>query len=212
MASKKSAKKAAGKKTAKKAAPKKATPKKAAPKKAAPAKKRAAKRAAPARAVKRTPGVPAGFHTVTPALVFKDTRAAIKWYGEAFGAKELSVMPSPDGKSVWHAEIQIGDSFLYLNDESPMGATIAPHGPRTGTAGMQLYVSDADAWVKRAADAGAHVIMPISDMFWGDRMGVISDPFGHVWSISTRVKELTPQEMHEAGEAFARQFAEKTLT
>src|SRR5262249_41787713 len=159
MASKK---KAAAKKTAKKAAPKKAAPK-------GGAKKRAAKKA-PKRSVARTvKGVPAGFHTITASLVFKDSIAAIKFYEKAFDAKQLSVMMAPDGSSVWHAEIKIGDSIMYMNDESPMGACIAPHGPRTSTGGIQLYVADADAWTKRAIEAGASVIMPVMDMFWGDR-------------------------------------------
>jgi uncharacterized glyoxalase superfamily protein PhnB len=196
---------AAKRKTAKKAAAKKGAAKKAPAKKPAAAKKRAtAKKRAPA----KTKGVPAGFHTLTPSLVFKDSVAAIEWYEKAFGAKQLSRMMSPDGKAVWHAEIKIGDSVMYMNDESPMTASVAPHGPKTTTGGVQIYVSDVDAWFKRAAEAGAHVIMPVADMFWGDRMGVITDPFGHVWSLSTRTKNLSHDEMIAAGMEFARKMAE----
>ncbi|APR84086.1 Glyoxalase family protein [Minicystis rosea] len=194
---------------AKKKAAKKVTAKrgaaKSAPAKSAPAKKSAAKKSA----AKKVLAVPAGYHTITPNLVFKDAGAAIDWYVKAFGAKELSRMPSPDGKSIWHAEIKIGDSILFLNDESPMGNSIAPSGPRTTTAGIQLYVKDVDAWAKRAADAGANVMMPVSDMFWGDRMGALVDPFGHTWMIATRVRNMTAKQMAEAGVEFARKMAEQ---
>jgi PhnB protein len=216
----KSKKTTAAKKTSKKSAPakKSAAAKKSAPakksaaaKKSAPAKKSAAaKKSAPARKrapAKKPTGIPAGFHTITPNLVYTDTVAAIDWYVKAFGAQEVARMPSPDGKSIWHAEVKFGDSILFLNDESPMGATIAPRGPKTATAGIQLYVSDVDATAQRAIDAGAKVLMPVSDTFWGDRMGVVEDPFGHVWMMSTRTKEMSPREMQEAGEAFAKSMA-----
>jgi uncharacterized glyoxalase superfamily protein PhnB len=165
----------------------------------------AAKKRAPA---KKIQGVPPGMHTITPSLVYKDASAAIAWYELAFGAKELRRMLGPDGKAVWHAEVKIGDSILFLNDEFPMSATVAPSGPRTGTASLQLTVPDVDALAKRAIEAGATAIMPVADMFWGDRMGVFSDPFGHVWSISTRVKVMTDDEMRAAGEAFAKSMAQ----
>lgn len=212
--SKKSA--AAKKLAAKKSAPaKKAPARKAATKKAAPAKKAPARKAAPARkraaakkaAPARTKGVPAGFHTLTANLVYKDAAAAIPWYGQAFGATELSRMSSPDGKSIWHAEIKIGDSVLYLSDESPMGSTIAPHGPKTSTAAMQIYVPDADALTARAIAAGAKVLMPLADMFWGDRMAVVEDPFGHSWMISTRTKEMTQDEQRAAAIAFVQSMS-----
>lgn len=206
MAARKSAKKIAAKKkpaakAAKKSAPKRMPAAKAA-KKLAP-KKSAAKKSAP----KKPTGIPAGMHSVTPNLVFKDTAAAIDWYQKAFGATEVSRMHAPDGKGVWHAEIRIGDSMLYLNDESPMGSAVAPSGPRTSTCSIQLYVSDVDAVVKSAVDAGGALVMPVTDQFWGDRMGVVIDPFGHGWMISTRVREMTPDEMAAAGAEFARQFA-----
>jgi uncharacterized glyoxalase superfamily protein PhnB len=156
---------------------------------------------------KKVAPIPRGFHTITPNLVYKDTAAAIDWYKKAFGAKELSRMPAPDGKSIWHAEIKIGDSILFLNDESPMGGSVAPSGPRTTTATMGLHVKDADAWAKRAVEAGATAVMPVADMFWGDRMGVITDPFGHNWMITTRVRDLTPKQMAAAGAEFVKQMA-----
>lgn len=204
-AKKASAKKGAAKKATVKAAAKKAPAKKA-PAKRAPAKKAPARKSARA---KKVAGVPAGYHTITPNLVFKDAAAAIDWYVKAFGATELSRMPAPDGKSIWHAEIKIGDSILFLNDESPMSGNIAPHGPRTATSSIQLYVNDVDAWAKRAIEAGGIARMPVADMFWGDRMGYIEDPFGHGWMIATRVREMTEAEMKAAGEAFAKQNAQQ---
>jgi uncharacterized glyoxalase superfamily protein PhnB len=216
MAAKKTAKKSAAKKAApaKKSAAKKAAPaKKSAAKKAAPAKKSAAKksaakRAAPARksAAKKT-GVPAGFHALTASLVYKDAGAAIAWYVKALGAAEVSRMPGPLGQGVMHAEIRIGDSMMYLSDESPMSSTVAPSGPRTATASMQLFVADADAAFEAAVDAGGTVAMPVADMFWGDRMGVLVDPFGHTWMISTRVKEMTQAEMAAAAQVFFAKWA-----
>jgi len=201
--------------TAKKSTPKKAAPaKKAAAKKAAPAKKTAAaKKAAPAKktaAAKKVgvKGVPAGWHTLTPALVYTNATEAIAWYRKAFSAKVLRVMMAPDGKSVWHAAIRIGDSILHLNDEGPMGTSVAPHGPRTTTSNIQLYVTHADKWAKRAVEAGATLVMPVSDMFWGDRMGVITDPFGHSWTIATLTRVLTNAQMRKAGEAFAKSMAQ----
>ena len=192
-----SKKKAAGKTAAKKAAPAK---KKGAPKKAAPAKKAPAKKTA-ARKVK---GVPEGFHTIVPGLVFKDALAAIEWYGKAFGAKALRTMMSPDGKAVWHAAMKIGDSVFFLNDESPMGTSVAPHGPRTTTSTLQLCVPDVDAWAKRAIEAGAEVVMPVGDMFWGDRMGVVVDRWGNEWVLAEHVRDITPEEMASAAAAAAK--------
>jgi PhnB protein len=159
------------------------------------------------KAGKKVSAVPKGMHTVTANLVFKDTAQAIDFYQRAFAARELSRMPSPDGKGVWHAEIQIGDSVIYLNDESPMGHTVAATPEHRATCAIQLYVKDCDAWVARAIEAGARPFMPLADMFWGDRMGGVTDPFGVAWMISTRVANLTAKQMARAGEEFARSMA-----
>lgn len=159
------------------------------------------------RAGKKVAAVPRGLGTVTPALVFKDSAAAIAFYQQAFGAKERSRMMSPDGKSVWHAELKIGDSVLYLNDESPMSHEVAPHEGHRATSGLQLYVKDCDAWIARAVQAGATLKMAPADMFWGDRMGMVVDPFGLGWNIGTRIRDLSAREMERAGEEFARSFA-----
>jgi uncharacterized glyoxalase superfamily protein PhnB len=204
------AKKAPAKKaTTKKAAPAKAAAKKAPAKKAAAAKKAPAKKAPAKKKTAATKGVPAGMHAVTAHLVFKDTDAAIAWYGKAFGAKLVSRMTGPGGHGVMHAEFKIGDTVLYAADESPMSSVVVPSGPRSTSTSFQLYVADADATHQHAVEAGATSTMPPSDMFWGDRMGALADPFGFHWMISTRLRDMTQAEMAAAGEAFFAEFAKR---
>lgn len=173
-------------------------------KKAAPKHKAArAKARGKAEAKKVTP-IPEHLHAVTVNLVFKDSLAAIAFYERAFGAKVLSRMPSPDGKGTWHAELRIGDSVLFLNDESPMNPVKAPTEERPTTSVLHLYVKDCDAAIARAVAAGAKIAMPADDMFWGDRMGSVVDPFGLSWSVATRKAKLTPKQMKGAVEDFLR--------
>ena len=140
--------------------------------------------------------IPEGYHTVTPFLAVDDASAAIAFYERAFGARERMRMPMPDGK-IAHAELEIGDSVVMLSDPFPQ-ATVRPPKELGGTSlGVFLYVEDLDAFVQRATDAGATVTMPPEDMFWGDRFGQISDPFGHVWQVATHVEDVPPQEMAE---------------
>jgi PhnB protein len=144
--------------------------------------------------------IPEGYHTVTPFLAVEDASAAIAFYERAFGARERMRMPMPDGK-IAHAELEIGDSVVMLSDPFPQ-ATLRPPKELGGTSlGVFLYVEDIDAFVQRASDAGASVTMPPEDMFWGDRFGQISDPFGHVWQIATHVEDVPPQEMAERAKA-----------
>jgi PhnB protein len=156
------------------------------------------------------PGAPAGMHTVTAQLTFREAAKAIDFYKQAFGAQELMRMPSPDGKSIWHAELRIGDSVIFLADESPQGATSAPSPMHRATSVTQLYVDDCDAVFQAAVQGGARVTMPLADMFWGDRYGVVTDPFGQVWGIATHVKDLTPEEMQRAGQEFAKNMPQQT--
>lgn len=147
----------------------------------------------------KVPPVPPGHHTATPYLVLDDAAAAIDFYREAFGAEELFRMPGPAGHGVMHAEIQIGDSVVMLCDESPQQpAQKSPRSAGTTTASILLYVPDVDASHRRAERAGATTALPPTDMFWGDRMAAVSDPFGHQWSIATHVKDLSPEEMAAA--------------
>jgi len=140
--------------------------------------------------------VPDGYHTVTPYLVLKDAKRALEFYKKAFGAETTVNMPSPDGR-VMHAEVRIGDSMLFMADEFPeiSPETKSPQSAGCVTGTIFLYVPNVDAVFKRAVDAGAKVVMPVEDMFWGDRFGKLSDPFGHHWGIATHKEDLTPGEM-----------------
>jgi uncharacterized glyoxalase superfamily protein PhnB len=142
--------------------------------------------------------IPDGYHTVTPHLVVRGAAKAIAFYQKAFGAKELSRHPGPDGASIMHAELQIGNSRIFLNDEYPeMGAT-SPQALQGTPVTLHCYVEDADGLFARAVEAGAQVVMPLADQFWGDRYGMVSDPFGHRWSIASHIKDLTPEQMKQA--------------
>jgi PhnB protein len=143
--------------------------------------------------------VPDGYSTVTAHLIQKDSAKAIEFYKKAFGAEVLYSMPGPGG-AVMHAEIKIGNSIVMMADEN---AAMNPHAKsplsaNAHTQGLMLYVDNADVWFKRAVDAGAKVEMPLQDMFWGDRYGSVSDPWGHHWSIATHIKDVTPEEMQAA--------------
>ena len=141
--------------------------------------------------------VPEGLHTVTAALAVDGASDAIAFYKKAFGAEEVSRAPDPSGKKIWHAQIRIGDSQIFVNDVFPeMGG-----GP--GSARLWVYVENVDSLFKRAADAGAVVKMPLADMFWGDRYGQLEDPFGHRWSIATHVRDVTPVEMQQVMRAMS---------
>ncbi len=148
--------------------------------------------------------IPQGRHTITPNLVFRDCAKAIEFYKRALGAQELSRMPAPDGKSIWHAEMRIGDSTIFLNDEMPGMGRAAPTPESPVPVTMWLYVPDCDLAFRRAVDAGAKSTMEPADMFWGDRCAGVADPFGYVWSFATHQKDMTEEEMRRAGEEFAR--------
>jgi uncharacterized glyoxalase superfamily protein PhnB len=182
----------------------KAAPKKAAPKKAAP-RKAATKRAAPKRAArpKTTHGVPPGYHTITAQLSLDGASSAIEFYEKAFGATVVDRAPDPSGTKVMHASLRIGDSMLFVNDVFP------EMGGEHSRTGLWLYVPDVDAWYTRAVDAGAKGLQPPADMFWGDRMAHVADPFGQKWALSTRVKDMTSEEQMKAGEEFHKQMAEQ---
>jgi PhnB protein len=144
--------------------------------------------------------IPEGYHSITPYLAVDDADRAIEFYKDAFGAEETIRMPGPDGK-VAHAELQIGDSKLMLSDPFPQ-SNVRPPSERGGpTASVFLYVEDVDALFDQATRAGATVTTPLEDMFWGDRFGTVTDPFGHVWSLATHKEDLTEAEMAERSKA-----------
>lgn len=152
--------------------------------------------------------IPAGFHTVTASLVVSDAAAAIEFYKKALGAEELMRMAMPDGK-ISHAEIKIGDSTLFVTDEVPGMSCKSPQTLGGTTGSLFLYVEDVDKSFQRAQDAGVKVVMPVADMFWGDRFGSLMDPYGHSWSLATHKEELKPEEIEERAKAFHAQMAEQ---
>jgi PhnB protein len=173
---------------AKKAPPAKTKP--APPKKATAAAKPAAAKPAAAAA-----GAPPGTHAITPHLTVRGASHAIDFYRRAFGAQELSRVPSPDSYGIGHAELQIGDSRLYLCDESPQSKS--PQSLGGTPCSIHIYVTDADKVYQQAVDAGATALMPLADMFWGDRYGKVLDPFGHEWSIATHKEDVSREELEK---------------
>jgi uncharacterized glyoxalase superfamily protein PhnB len=148
--------------------------------------------------------IPEGFHTLTPHIVVRDATKAIEFYKKAFGAEEICRMPGPDGK-IMHAELKIGDSMLMLVDELPEMGCRSPQTFKGTSVILHLYVQDVDVAVKKAVSAGATVTMPISDQFWGDRYGKLTDPYGHEWSMATHKEDLTPEEIGKRAAAFMSQ-------
>ncbi|MBI5240575.1 MAG: VOC family protein, partial [Elusimicrobia bacterium] len=131
---------------------------------------------------------------------------AIEYYKKAFDARELNRLPGPDGKIV-HAELKIGDSIFMLGEEMPGCGSLSPQALKGTTVGLYLYVNDADAVFKRALSAGGVQKEAVKDMFWGDRCGALTDPFGHVWTVATHKKDLTPKEIAEGAKEFFLQTA-----
>jgi len=147
--------------------------------------------------------VPEGQHTVSPHLVVKGTPQAIEFYKKAFGATEIHRFAGPGG-SIMHAALKVGDSMFFLNDEMPgpggLGRSPLSFGGTAVT--INLYVPDCDKVYKQAIAAGAKQVMPLDDQFWGDRYGVVVDPFGHRWAIATRKEDLTNEELEKRGKDF----------
>lgn len=141
--------------------------------------------------------VPEGMHTVTPQLVCANAAEAITFYTKALGATELFRMMGPTGK-VAHAQIKIGNSVVMLTDESPDCGVAGPKTLKGTPVSLYLYVEDADKLFDRAVSAGSTVISPLADMFWGDRWGLVEDPYGHQWHIATHKSDPTPEQMQKA--------------
>ena len=138
--------------------------------------------------------IPDGYHSVTPYLIVKDAAKALDFYAKAFGAEELMRFPGPGGK-VMHAEIKIGDSPIMLADEFPEMGHLGPSSRGGTTVSLMVYVRDVDAAFDKAVKAGGTVVRPVKNQFYGDRSGTLNDPFGHQWTISTHVEDVTPEEM-----------------
>ena len=136
--------------------------------------------------------IPSGFHTLTPHLVVKGADNAIEFYKRAFGAKEVGRLPGPEGGPLLHADLKIGDSHVFLVDEMHAMGCRGPESIGGTPVTIHMYVEDVDAAFGQAVSAGAKVKLPLSDMFWGDRYGVLTDPFGHSWSMASHREDVTP--------------------
>ena len=150
--------------------------------------------------------IPKGYHSVTPSLVVNDGARAIDFYKRAFGAQEKSRLDGPDGKVV-HAELKIGDSLIMLSDELPESSTRSPRTLRGSSVGIFLYVDNVDDVFRQAVSAGATAEAQPSDMFWGDRFGALTDPFGHHWSLATHKEDVSREEMAKRGKEFMSKMA-----
>jgi uncharacterized glyoxalase superfamily protein PhnB len=146
--------------------------------------------------------IPEGMQAVTPHLVCAGAASAIEFYKKAFGAVEEARLPAPDGR-LMHAMIRIGGSAVMLVDEMPERGSLGPKALKGTPVALHLYVADADAVAKRAVDAGARVLLPVQEMFWGDRYGQLEDPWGHRWSVATHVRDATPEEIRQAMQSMA---------
>lgn len=149
----------------------------------------------------KTKPIPDGYHTLTPYLVVRGADRALEFYKKAFGAKERMRMPGPDGKAIMHAEMEIGDSVFMIGEECPEMGARAPQSVGGTSISVHMYTQDVDAAFAKAIKAGAKSLAPVTEMFWGDRFGKIEDPFGHMWSIATHVKDPTPEEMAAGAQA-----------
>ncbi len=145
--------------------------------------------------------IPDGMNTVTPHLVCRDAAKAIEFYKKAFGAEEQMKLTTPDGGKLLHACLRIGNSAVMLADEFPDWGSVGPEALKGTPVVIHLYVRDADSVFDQAVKAGATVKMPLEDMFWGDRYGQLQDPFGHIWSIATHVRDVSFEEMEQAAKA-----------
>jgi PhnB protein len=149
--------------------------------------------------------IPDGYHSVTPYLSIKGASEALAFYKRAFGATLIYKLEMPDGR-LGHAEIQIGDSRIMLSDEMPEMPDVITRSPKTlggSSAGFAIYLEDVDTRFQQAIDAGGIVKRPVTTQFYGDRSGTLQDPFGHCWTLSTHVEDVSSEEMERRAAAFA---------
>ncbi len=150
--------------------------------------------------------IPTGYTSVTPNLTFKDSGKALEFYKKAFGAEVIEVMASLDGRSTMHAVMKIGNSILMMGDEMPGGNCKSAESLGGAPISLYVYVPNADSVFERAVAAGAKSDMPMTDMFWGDRCGSLTDPFGYSWMIATHTHDLTKDEIAQGAKAFFAQM------
>ena len=152
--------------------------------------------------------IPQGYHSVTPSLVVRSSEQALDFYRKAFNAEETLRMPGPDGK-IMHAEFRIGDSVIMLGEEMPDMGAKSPQTLGGSPVSFFIYLENVDEAWQRAIKAGAKQVMPLADMFWGDRAGCVDDPFGHHWWLAQHMADLTPDEIKKGQEEF---FAQRHTT
>jgi PhnB protein len=140
--------------------------------------------------------IPQGYNSITPYLVIKGAAQAIEYYKKVFGATEVLRLDGPDGR-VGHAELKIGGSHIMLADENPDMGYRGPLAMGSSPVSLLLYVEDVDSVVEHAVAAGATILKPVQDQFYGDRMGFIQDPFGHLWGVATHKEDVSPESMEE---------------
>jgi PhnB protein len=150
-----------------------------------------------------TPAIPEGYRTATPYLIVQGAADAIEFYKHTFGATEMLRMADPQGR-VGHAEIRIGDSVIMLAEEHPGMGYRAPRSLGGSSVSILLYLEEVDAVFDRAVKAGAKVLRPVANQFYGDRSGTLEDPFGHIWTIATHVEDVAPEELRRRAEAAMR--------
>jgi PhnB protein len=146
--------------------------------------------------------IPEGYHSVTPYLIVDDAAKAIEFYQKAFGAEEKFRLPMGENR-IAHAEIKIGDSFVMLADEFPDMGHLGPKARGGTTVSLLIYVPEVDSAFKTAIDAGATELRPLENQFWGDRMGTLTDPFGHQWSLASHVEDVPEHELGQRMEEFS---------
>ena len=146
--------------------------------------------------------IPEGYHSINPYLVVRNAARAIEFYKKAFGAEERFRMHGPDGKTIMHADLKIGDSVFMLTEESRDMKSLSPESIGGSPVSLYVYVEDVDAVFNQAISEGATALYPVRDQFYGDRSGYLKDPFGHLWTIATHKKDLSPDQLRKAGEAF----------
>jgi PhnB protein len=151
--------------------------------------------------------IPDGYHTLTPALTVKNGAEAIEFYKRALGAEEIMRIPGPDGR-LMHAEMKIGDSRFMLGEEMPEQGCRAPASVGAVSSSLYVYVQDVDKAFRRAVEGGAKPVMPVTDMFWGDRFGQVEDPSGHRWGLATHKEDPSPEEMARRQKEFFAQMAQ----
>jgi PhnB protein len=159
-------------------------------------------------AATKAKAIPDGYHGATPYLCIKGAEKALEFYQKAFGAKEVMRMGEPGGK-IGHAEIKIGDALVMLSDEFPDFGNLSPQSIGGTAVTMMIYVEDVDGFVNKAIAAGAKVLRPVESQFYGDRMGLLEDPFGHRWYFATHIEDVPPDEMKKRSEEAMKQMKKK---